>query len=60
LRGLVYTVAVAPLGRGYAIVQFRRPEALGAATARLRFVDDAGGTLAEWIEISPSVFTPVR
>ena len=56
LSALVYTVAVAPLEPGYEIIQFRRPESLGAAKARLRFVNYDGRTLLEWMEVEPGVF----
>jgi hypothetical protein len=59
LDGLVYTITAVPQERGYEIIQFRRPGSLGAAKARLRFVNDDGRILAEWVEVSPSVFAPV-
>jgi hypothetical protein len=59
LSGLVYTIIVVPQERGYEIIQFRRPDSLGAAKATLRFVSDDGRVLAEWVEVSPSVFAPV-
>ena len=60
LTDLVYTVTVVPQERGYEIIQFRRPDSLGAAKATLRFVNGDGRTLAEWVEVSPSVFAPAR
>lgn len=60
LGGLTYTIRVRPQERGYEIIQFRRPDSLGTARATLRFVNDDGRTLAEWVEASPSVFAPVR
>jgi hypothetical protein len=60
LQGLVYTVTVVPEERGYEIIQCRRPDSLDAAKATLRFVNEDGTTLAEWVEVSPSVFAPVR
>ena len=61
LSGLVYTIAVVPTERGYEIIQFRRPDSLGAALATIRFVTEGGrvGPLDEWIESNPSVFAPV-
>jgi len=59
LTALVYTITVQPQEQGYEIIQFRRPDSLGAAKTRLRFVDDDGRILAEWVEVSPSVFAPV-
>ena len=55
LSGLVYTITVAPLEPGYEIIQFRRPASLGAAAkTTLRFVNDDGRTLGEWMEVSPA------
>ena len=59
LSGRAYTVTVTRRSRGYEIIQFRRPDSLGAATATLRFVDDEGKILAEWAEIAPSAFAPL-
>jgi hypothetical protein len=61
LSGLVYTITVVPQERGYEIIQFRRPDSLGAAHATIRFVTEGGrvGPLDEWIESNPSVFAPV-
>jgi len=59
LSGLVYTITVVPQERGYEIIQFRRPDSLGAAKATLRFVNGDGRILAEWMEVSPNVFAPV-
>jgi hypothetical protein len=59
LSGLVYTITVVPTERGYEIIQFRRPDSLRAAKATLRFVNDDGRILGEWVEVSPSVFAPV-
>ena len=61
LSGLVYTITVVPTERGYEIIQFRRPDSLGAAKATLRFVNegDGVGPLDEWMETSPSVFAPL-
>ena len=60
LSGLVYTITVVPQERGYEIIQFRRPDSLAAAKATLRVVNDDATILAEWVEVSPSVFAPVR
>jgi len=60
LNGLVYTISVVPHDRGYEIIQFRRPDALGAAKAMVRFVNGQGNVLAEWVEVSPSIFAPGR
>ena len=60
LTGVVYTVRVVGQERGYEIIQFRRPDSLGAAEALLRFVKEDGRILAAWMESSPSVFAPVR
>jgi hypothetical protein len=59
VSGRVYRVAVVAQERGYEIIQFRRPDSLGPAKASLRFVTDDGRILAEWVEVSPSVFAPV-
>jgi len=59
LSGAAYTVTVTRRSRGYEIIQFRRPGGLGAATATLRFVDDGGKVLAEWVEVAPSAFKPL-
>jgi len=59
LDGLVYTITVVPQERGYEIIQFRRPDSLGAAPATLRFVTEGDAILDEWRETSPSVFAPV-
>ena len=59
LDGLVYTITVVPQERGYEIIQFRRPDSLGAAPATLRFVTEWDAILDEWRETSPSVFAPV-
>jgi hypothetical protein len=61
LGGFVYTITVVPQERGYEIIQFRRPDSLGAAKATLRFVSEGSGAgpLDEWMETSPSVFAPV-
>jgi hypothetical protein len=45
LNGLAYTVTVSRRRRGYEIIQFRRPDRLGAAAATLRFIDDGGPVL---------------
>jgi hypothetical protein len=58
LSGLVYTVDVVPLERGYEIIQFRRPQTLGEALTRLRFTTPHGRVLTEWRETSPSAFDP--
>ncbi|HEY7171304.1 MAG TPA: hypothetical protein VH417_10690 [Vicinamibacterales bacterium] len=59
LNGPTYTITVTRRGRGYEIIQFRRPDSLGAATATLRFVDDGGKVLAEWVETALSAFKPL-
>jgi hypothetical protein len=59
LSGLVYTIDVVPLSRGYEIIQFLRPQTLGGeARTRLRFVTQEGRVLTEWRETSPSAFDP--
>lgn len=58
LTGLVYTLTVAPRERGYEIIQFRRPQTLGASRTTLRIITAEGNVLAEWMETSPSVFDP--
>jgi hypothetical protein len=42
LSGLIYTISVVSQERGYEIIQFHRPDSLGAAKATLRFVNDDG------------------
>jgi hypothetical protein len=59
LNGPAYTIAVTPRERGYEIIQFRRPDWLGAVTATLQFVDDGGRVVAEWMEFAPSAFAPL-
>ena len=60
LNGGVYTITVIAQERGYEIIQFRRPDSLGLAKPTLQFVNDDGKILAAWIEVTPSVFAPVR
>jgi hypothetical protein len=55
--GLVYTLTVVPLERGYEIIQFRRP---AAANVRVRFVSGDGAVLAEWVEVAGGGFTDAR
>ena len=59
LTGLVYTIAVVSQGRGYEFIQFREPVSISASKPTFRVVDDAGKTLAEWVESSPGNFAPV-
>ena len=61
LSGFICMITVVPTERGYEIIQFRRPDSLGAAKATLRFVNEGGGVgpLDEWMETSPNVFAPV-
>lgn len=58
LSGLVYTITVVPQERGYEIIQFRRPDSLSAEKKTLRFVNEEGRILDEFVEVSPSVFEP--
>ena len=58
--GLVTTLHVVPQARGYEIIQFRRQMSSTGQKARIRFVDDSGKTLAEWLEVSPGMYTDAR
>src|SRR5215813_10040891 len=58
LRGLVYTVTVAPRERGYEIIQFRRPLTLGNSLTVLRFATANDNVLTQWRETEPSAFDP--
>jgi hypothetical protein len=49
-----------PQARGYEIIQFRRQMSSTGQKARIRFVDDSGKTLAEWLEVSLGMYTDVR
>ena len=58
--GLVTTLHVVPQARGYEIIQFRRQMSSTGQKARIRFADDSGKTLAEWLEVSPGMYTDAR
>ena len=58
LTGVVYRITVAPRERGYEIIQFRRPQTLGASRASLLFITGDDHVLREWRETEPSAFDP--
>jgi len=57
---LAYTITVAPQERGYEIIQFCRADLFGKSKAVLRFVNENGTILTEWVEVSPGVFATVE
>jgi hypothetical protein len=56
----VVTVSADRRDAGFEIVQFAWPSFIGREHARLRVVTGDGAVVQEWVETSPSQFTPVR
>ena len=54
------TVSAERRDAGFEIVQFAWPGFVGREHARVRVVTGDGAVAQEWVETSPSLFTPVR